>query len=662
MKIWKIVGILALVMALSLSSVGSAFASPALQEEGEKVGLFGVLVSIEDDVVTINTNKGPVEIVITEETDIFVPPNRNATIEDLEADGSVRVAISAVREGELLVATSIMRIPGEPVVHSHVVGVVVSTEDGTITLEDDQGNTFTLEVPQGVLEAAVGNLLTVVSENIPGQRNPVARGGQPIEQVIERLNRRLDDIVRRATEEIEREVRRATQEAQRLAREAAEEAQGRADEARQLAGEARQRAQERADEARQRAEELAAEARAHIANLVHESRHSHEEQEAKARAIERLTELLERNSARNVEILNALAERLPEGSQARLAVERAIEAALRGRQAALDAITRIRHASDSELGRIRGIIQDLAVDPETGAQTVTIAFNEEHTITLTVTEDTEIEKDDNEEATFADLEVGDIAVKAFYDHETLEARKLVVRSPRPVEIEGFVDAVDPDPENSQIGEITIIPIEKFDGVSIEGDPITLTVTPDTRLEKDDVDVFLSDLKEGDIVKKAIYDPQTHVALRLDIESPVEGALELFEVEELKFEGTIDSFTTDELVLVDGPTFVIAEDVTDIKGTLALDAKTKVKAMSIEGILYALEIEVEEEIGLVALEQVTLEFKGTIDSISETEVVVDGQTVFLNGAVIDGTLEVGVYVEVRAIQQEDGTLLALEIEV
>lgn len=197
MKIWKIVGILALVVALSLNSVGSALSSPALQQEGEKVGLFGTVVVIEGNTIKLDTGK---EIETTADTGFHVPGLDTASLDNVSTGD--RLSILALQEADgSLTALQVVVIPGEPADNSHIIGVVTDTENGIITITDAQGNSFTLELPQGAPPVDVGGFLTVVSSRgETGQLSP--RALERIEDVIDRLLEDIDRAVGRAVDHI----------------------------------------------------------------------------------------------------------------------------------------------------------------------------------------------------------------------------------------------------------------------------------------------------------------------------------------------------------------------------------------------------------------------------------------------------------------------------
>ncbi|MEE9324888.1 MAG: hypothetical protein V3U90_04995, partial [Dehalococcoidia bacterium] len=203
MKIWKIAGILALVAVLALSNVGSAFTSPTLQGEGEKVGLFGTVVVIEGLIIKLDTGK---EVETTADTGFHVPSLDTASLDNVSAGDRLSILALQGADGSLT-ALQVVVIPGEPVDNTHIIGVVTDTENGIITITDAQGNSFTLELPEGAPPVDVGGFLTVVSSrDETGQLSP--RAAERIEDIIDRLVNDIDRAVGRTVERLRELVER----------------------------------------------------------------------------------------------------------------------------------------------------------------------------------------------------------------------------------------------------------------------------------------------------------------------------------------------------------------------------------------------------------------------------------------------------------------------
>jgi len=143
---------------------------------------------------------------------------------------------------------------------------------------------------------------------------------------------------------------------------------------------------------------------------------------------------------------------------------------------------------------------------------------------------------------------------------------------------------------------------------------------------------------------------------------------------LALEGAIEGLNLNPdgiTIVVDGQEIVIDSD-TEIAGMLAEGTVIEAKfIVQDDGSLLALEIEVEESDNEANLDDDgDIELKGTIQSIATddntgdiTSIVIDGQEVLIDeNTEIESTLAVGALVEVEYEVQDDGSLLAVEIEV
>ena len=133
------------------------------------------------------------------------------------------------------------------------------------------------------------------------------------------------------------------------------------------------------------------------------------------------------------------------------------------------------------------------------------------------------------------------------------------------------------------------------------------------------------------------------------------------------EGTVESVSQGPdgiTIVVDGKTIVIPD--AQIAGMLAEGTVVKIEfEVDDNGSLVALEIELEDEDNEDLDDEDTdgkQELKGTIESLTDTSVVINGQTiVFGDNIEIEGILEVGASVEIEYVE-DNGSLVALEIEV
>jgi hypothetical protein len=131
-------------------------------------------------------------------------------------------------------------------------------------------------------------------------------------------------------------------------------------------------------------------------------------------------------------------------------------------------------------------------------------------------------------------------------------------------------------------------------------------------------------------------------------------------------GTIDT-VSDNTMVVDGKTVIINE-ATHIEGTPTAGAVVEIKAVVQEdGSLLAIRMEVKGTANQDCYDDSCeddkyVELEGVADNVTSTSVVVHGKTVTVDGSTtVKGTLVDGVKVEVKAIVQDDGSLLAVKIE-
>ena len=134
---------------------------------------------------------------------------------------------------------------------------------------------------------------------------------------------------------------------------------------------------------------------------------------------------------------------------------------------------------------------------------------------------------------------------------------------------------------------------------------------------------------------------------------------------VEFEGTVES--------IDGATYLIAGQtvMTDAstrfepdQGSIGVGAWVKVEAQEQpDGSLLAMKIELKHSGQPDDDEVEEVEFRGVVEAMNGNTITVAGMTVDVSTAVVkDGTLQVGVVVEVKARRMADGSLVAVEIEV
>ena len=120
----------ALAVAIMVAAV--AFSTGDASADSPKAkDFFGTVLTHQDGILFVDTADGTIDVPVNEDTQIRIPSNRHASIEDLtEGD---RIGISLEEEDGVLVADKIVLIPGKTRFR-HVFGTVTEVTELTITI------------------------------------------------------------------------------------------------------------------------------------------------------------------------------------------------------------------------------------------------------------------------------------------------------------------------------------------------------------------------------------------------------------------------------------------------------------------------------------------------------------------------------------------------
>ncbi len=120
-------------------------------------------------------------------------------------------------------------------------------------------------------------------------------------------------------------------------------------------------------------------------------------------------------------------------------------------------------------------------------------------------------------------------------------------------------------------------------------------------------------------------------------------------------GTVDNITSNKII-VEGLT-IFTDNNTRIKGILAPGVFVKIQTTTqTNGLPVAVKIEAKDSGEYAKIE-------GTTANVTSTSLVVNGKNIKINGSTrVKGSLAIGATVEVKAITQSDGSLLAVKIKV
>lgn len=174
--------------------------------------IFGTVESIDEDsdggaVITLLTKEGDtIEVTVTDETKYgpmryWVHP-QEVTTEVEDGKLIVSAVIAEIEEGDRLVvwavetdgtftARWVVVIPDRPT-HCHISGVITEVSDNTITVVDGEGNTFTIDLPEGFNGFEVGQFVTLTIDGVSEAGHYIAKAVCPFDKLRERLNRFID--------------------------------------------------------------------------------------------------------------------------------------------------------------------------------------------------------------------------------------------------------------------------------------------------------------------------------------------------------------------------------------------------------------------------------------------------------------------------------------
>ena len=181
-------------------SLGFTVEAVEVIEEVEEVtvGLFGTVTALVDSTIVLDTG----EIIATDENTLFFLVDGSAgSLADIFIDD--RLAIIALELGDgSLIATEVSLTSDEAVTTTTFIGIVTETGDGVATITDDEGNSITVEIPEGI-ELVLGDLVTVFLTSGGNGEEPTVTDIAFIDDVVDRLLEELETSTGDALEELE---------------------------------------------------------------------------------------------------------------------------------------------------------------------------------------------------------------------------------------------------------------------------------------------------------------------------------------------------------------------------------------------------------------------------------------------------------------------------
>ena len=286
-------------------------------------------------------------------------------------------------------------------------------------------------------------------------------------------------------------------------------------------------------------------------------------------------------------------------------------------------------------------------------KTVIIKPEEGSVVTLNVTADTIVNRDDKEKDSLANVAVGDRVVEAHYNPVTMMATLIVVRSTsKPAEFNGNINAID-----AAASTITVL--------GGRWDALTLKVTAQTEIQKNGAKAALADLSVNDRVEGR-YDIATMTVAKLEAKSPQAERFQGY-VKSVDAAGNTVTVLSREGVNLTLRLSVKTAITRDGQSATLKDVQpgdSVVKAYY-DATLLAAELEVRSQAKLEKrdAERGVVEIKGLIGAISPTSWTVAGRALKVDSTTrVTGDGKVGLIAEVDARAQADGSLTALRVQV
>ena len=143
-------------------TAGSAFAqSPEVRD------FFGTIVSVGEGAIVVATEDGDVEVLIGDETDVRIPSEPDAGLDDLRVGDVVAVSLDESGEAERIQLipgkTRSRHIPGEVVALSEVQISILTLGASAATVTFDRDADTEVKFHQGTTELAVGDFVVIVA-------------------------------------------------------------------------------------------------------------------------------------------------------------------------------------------------------------------------------------------------------------------------------------------------------------------------------------------------------------------------------------------------------------------------------------------------------------------------------------------------------------------
>ncbi len=175
---------IAAIVLVALVSLVSVVPASAQAQAIQRKGYFGTVAEISSQKLKLTTKDGILELNVIAETTVSTPGKEQAAVADVKAGD--KIAVLAFDQSGNLIARQIRVIPAKPST-SHKTGVIIEKTANTLTIQDEAGTKTVIDIPAGVTDKELGQLLTIITRKGPSSDRDTLVTSATADRIKERL-------------------------------------------------------------------------------------------------------------------------------------------------------------------------------------------------------------------------------------------------------------------------------------------------------------------------------------------------------------------------------------------------------------------------------------------------------------------------------------------
>ncbi len=181
----------ALIAVMAFPTIGPA-GSRASADHAPLQAIFGTVVEVSvPDSITVATNSGLITVSVLG-NEVFT--GDITAVEDVSEGDRIVGSIHVGTDGTT-VADKLLVIPDlTKSITRHILGVILEQQDGAVVIQDRDGDTVTIDVPEGVDVPATGTVVTAVAQLDRSTGRMLAQAFDRVEDAVLRLQEAKDRV------------------------------------------------------------------------------------------------------------------------------------------------------------------------------------------------------------------------------------------------------------------------------------------------------------------------------------------------------------------------------------------------------------------------------------------------------------------------------------